>query len=155
MSKTVVTLKTKKPTAIEKHGKTGAVRSTQVGKGRPDLLSPLTEHRISMTMERGAEIYGDRNWEKGLPLGRGLASLLRHIRLWRVGDRTEDHLAQAYWNLHAMIHIEECILLGILPEELNDLPDYTRRTRSKARPARRGSTRQPKSRAARSVVRRR
>jgi hypothetical protein len=40
--------------------------------------------------------------------------------------RDEDHLSAAAWNVLAMIHQEEAVFRGLLPESLmNGLPDYT------------------------------
>lgn len=40
------------------------------------------------------------------------------------GYRDEDHLGAAMWNIHSLIHTEEVIDRGILPKELDDLPNY-------------------------------
>jgi hypothetical protein len=101
---------------------TGAVRDIQVGKGRYDLLSPLALRRIAVHTENGAVKYGDRNWEKGMPLTRFLDSAIRHTYAHLGGDRSEDHLAAAAWNLMACIHTEECIERGTLPKELDNRP---------------------------------
>jgi hypothetical protein len=34
----------------------------------------------------------------------------------------EDHLAAAAWNVMAMIHTEERVAAGLLPDGLDDLP---------------------------------
>lgn len=108
----------------EKHH-TGAVRDTRKGKGRYDLITVIGLKRLAGVYERGAEKYADRNWEKGMPISRFIDSGLRHIFNHIEGLRDEDHLAQAAWNILAAIHIEEMIERGLLPKELNDLPDYT------------------------------
>lgn len=46
----------------------GAVRDMQEGKGRMDLLPPLGLIRLSKHFEQGAKKYGERNWEKGIPI---------------------------------------------------------------------------------------
>lgn len=74
--------------------------------------------------ERGSKIHGVRNWEKGFSMSRGLDSAVRHIFQYIEGMRDEDHLAQAAWNLFAVMHFEEMIQRDLLPAELNDLPDY-------------------------------
>ncbi|MBA3816057.1 MAG: hypothetical protein H0X29_05980 [Parachlamydiaceae bacterium] len=51
-------------------------------------------------------------------MSRILDSALRHINQYREGNRDEDHLAHAFWNLMAAIHFEE------LRPDLNDLPVY-------------------------------
>ena len=60
-----------------------------------------------------------------MPLGRLLDSALRHTQQCLEGvDDGENHAANAAWNLMAFMHIRELIARGILPKELNDLPDY-------------------------------
>ena len=102
---------------------TGSVRDTREGKGRFDLISPVALKRLAIHFENGAKKYGTRNWEKGQPIMRYCDSCIRHIYSFIEGDRSEDHLAAAMWNIHCMIHTEEMINRGILPKELNDIPD--------------------------------
>ena len=85
----------------------GMVRDTREGKGRYDLITPYGLRRLAQVYERGAAKYSDRNWEQGAPFGRFLDSALRHIEqyIMRCGD--EDHLAQAAWNLFAIMHFED------------------------------------------------
>lgn len=103
---------------------TGSQRDSQTGKGRPDLLSPSVLMRDARHMENGSVKYGERNWEKGQPSSRYYGSALRHILLYGEGDRSEDHLAAARWNLAGIIFNEIMIERGLLPAELNDLPSY-------------------------------
>jgi hypothetical protein len=107
---------------------TGARRDTQTGKGRFDLMTPFARQRKAGVYERGAAKYGDRNFEKGMPLSRYLDSALRHINDALRGDVSEDHIAQAAWNLDALMHMQALIALGQLPPELDDLPMYVQRT---------------------------
>lgn len=100
---------------------TKAVRDTREGKGRFDLISPRFLRRLAVVLEKGAAKYGDRNWEKGIPLGRYLDSALRHIANVLDGKRDEDHATQAAWNLHAFIHTAEMIEDGRLPAALDDI----------------------------------
>jgi hypothetical protein len=102
--------------------KTGSVRDTQVGKGRYDLIPPISLRRLAQHYENGARKYGDRNWEKGQPLSRYLNSALRHLQNILEGDTSEDHMAAGAWNLFAIIHTQEMIHRGALPKELDDLP---------------------------------
>lgn len=103
---------------------TGAKRGSQAGKCRPDLTSPFAAERKGHVSARGAEHYGDRNWEKGMNFSRVLASICRHLMGYMQGDTSEDHLAQLGWNVDALLHFEEAVKLGILPPALNDLPRY-------------------------------
>jgi len=86
---------------------TGAHRDTNQGKPRYDLIPVAALKRLALKYQQGAEAYGERNWEKGMPQSRLYESLLRHIFDYRAGDRTEDHLAAAAWNIFALLHFEE------------------------------------------------
>lgn len=87
--------------------KTGAVRSTDALKSRYDLISPIGLRRVAETYAEGATKYGDFNWELGFPIGDILNHAIRHVYLYLSGDRSEDHLAHAGWNLMAAMHSEE------------------------------------------------
>lgn len=86
---------------------TGSVRDTREGKGRFDLLPPGPIIRLAGVYERGAAKYGDHNWQKGQPSSRYVDSALRHLFMYINGARDEDHLAQAAWNLFAIMWNEE------------------------------------------------
>lgn len=102
---------------------TGSVRDTRDGKGRFDLLPTYATKRLAQHFENGAKKYGDRNWEQGQPLSRYLDSALRHTFVYLEGDRSEDHLAAAAWNIMTCIETQHRILSGRLPAELYDLPN--------------------------------
>ena len=97
----------------------GAVREVKAGKGRFDLISPFMLERLAKHYEGGAKIYGDRNWEQGIPFHSLLDSALRHVNNYRKGLRNEDHLIAAIWNLTAAVHFEET-----QREDLVDVPRY-------------------------------
>lgn len=86
--------------------KSGAQRDEQAGKPRYDLIPPASLRRLAELYARGAEKYDDHNWAKGMPTSRILASLLRHVEAYRIGDETEDHLAAVAWNAFAIMHFE-------------------------------------------------
>lgn len=100
---------------------TGSVRDTQAGKGRFDLISIPALRRLARHYENGARKYGDRNWEKGQPLGRYLDSAFRHLTYVLEGNTEEDHASAVSWNLFGYIHTFEGIKSGKLPRELDDL----------------------------------
>lgn len=102
----------------------GCQRDSRKGKGRFDLLSVFALERDAHLLEKGATKYDARNWEKGMPFSRCLDSAIRHIVQYTQGDRVEDHLAGARFNLACIMHYEEMILREILPPELSDLPIY-------------------------------
>lgn len=105
----------------------GAHRDKQTGKGRYDLISVFALREIARVYEDGARAYGDRNYERGMPLSRFLDSAFRHLLQCLEGKDDENHAANAAWNIMGFIHIRELIARGILPKELNDLPDYKER----------------------------
>lgn len=78
--------------------------------------------RLAVHYENGAKKYKDRNWEMGQPMMRCFNSAVRHLYKWVAGHDDEDHLAAAAWNVFAMLHVEEAILLGSLSSEYNDRP---------------------------------
>jgi hypothetical protein len=103
---------------------TGAVRDQRVGKGRMDLLFLGFANAlrvISHHCEKGAEHYGDRNWEHGQSMSWFLDSGGRHLLQWAAGETNEDHLRAAAWNILAALETRERIERGELPEALNDL----------------------------------
>jgi hypothetical protein len=100
-----------KDSGIREEYSTGMRRDTQEGKARHDLLWAegvpydvqfLT--RVAELMARGAEKYGERNWEKARTqeeLDRFVASAARHFAQWIAGDVDEDHGAAVVFNLLA------------------------------------------------------
>ena len=103
----------------------GMVRDRREGKGRYDLISPFALRRLAGVYERGAVKYDERNWEKGAPYCRFLDSALRHIEQYLARETDEDHLAQAAWNLFAIMHFEE---LG--RTDLDDRPKWEREVKT-------------------------
>jgi len=102
-----------------KQSKTGAIRSTEADSVRFDLISPIGLRRLAETYQEGAEKYGDNNWKKGFPASDTLNHTIRHIYLWLLGDRGEDHLAHAAWGLFAVMHFEETN-----PTMIDTTPDF-------------------------------
>ena len=109
---------------VKQEYESGATRDTSTGKGRFDLIPSGPLMRLAKVYERGAVNHGARNWEKGFLLSRCIDSALRHIIQYKDGDHSEDHIAQAVWNLMALMHFEMQIENGNLPKELNDLMTY-------------------------------
>lgn len=104
------------------HMSTGSQRDSREGKGRFDLLPPDAIMRIAQHFEAGAKKYDDRNWEKGQPIGRLMDSGLRHVIKYLRGDRDEDHLAAAGWNILCAMQMEAWIERGEQDYLLADLP---------------------------------
>jgi hypothetical protein len=120
MQQVIEEMESPTPTQPVTQFSTGAVRSTDANSTRYDLISPVGLRRIAETYAEGAAKYGDNNWTKGMPASDTMNHALRHINLWLSGDKTEDHLAHAAWNLIAIMHFEE------LKPDCIDVP--TRRT---------------------------
>ena len=116
-----------------------AIRDTADDKPRPDLISPFAEERQGHWLLMGAKKYAERNWEKGMPFSRCVASLKRHVMKYQQGKRDEDHLAAIMFNAMALIHYEEMIERGLLPVELNDMPKYSPVARLTIRTMRKGT----------------
>ncbi len=98
----------------------GARRDDQSNKLRFDLIPVCALKRLAALYQRGAEKYGEGNYEKGMPFTRVFASLFRHLIAWREGENTEDHLSAIAWNAFSLMHYEELIEQGILSKELDD-----------------------------------
>jgi hypothetical protein len=88
---------------------TGAVRGTDAENVRYDLITPIGLRRLAETCAEGAKKYGDHNWQKGIPASVMLNHAIRHIYLWLEGERSEDHLAHAAWNILGVCHFEEAM----------------------------------------------
>ena len=101
---------------------TGAQRDTYEGKSRLDLISPVFLDRLGILLAKGAVHYGERNWEKGMPLSRLLASAFRHLNQLSDGQEDEDHAIMCTFNLMAYVHTLHRIRTGSLPAGLDDLP---------------------------------
>ena len=93
------------------HFESGAVRS-MMNDVRYDLITPYGLRRLAQTYAEGSVKYGDRNWENGIPLGNLLNHALAHLTQYMAGDKSEDHLAHAVWNLMAIMHFEEVGTMG-------------------------------------------
>lgn len=98
----------------------GAQRGDDTGRTRPDLIPGDALLRIGLRYAAGAEHYGERNFERGIPSSRGLASLERHLQQFKAGDKEEDHLSAIVFNAILLMINEDRIELG----SFKDLPWY-------------------------------
>lgn len=105
---------------------TGSRRDTNEGKPRYDLLSLPALERVAEICRKGAQKYGAQNWRLGQPVSRYYESGLRHLMQWAQGQNDEDHLAQAVWNLMAIMQVEYDVNDGMLDEDLLDHERYDR-----------------------------
>ena len=62
-----------------------------------DLNTAILE--VSKHYEDGCNKYGERNWEKGIPLHCYIDSGVRHYIKWLRGDTDEPHDRAFLWNL--------------------------------------------------------
>lgn len=93
---------------------TGAVRGGDCEDVRYDLISPIALEALARTYAEGAAKRGRNNWENGMPVNDLLNHAIAHIFKFLYGNRDEDHLGHALWNISGAIHS-----LAMWPE-LND-----------------------------------
>ena len=103
---------------------TGAKRQASSGKGTPSLIPGDAILDIAKHFEKGAVMYGGRNWEKGLTLSSILDSLERHLQQEKMGETDEPHARALAWNAIVYLATKIRIEKGILPPELDDMPSY-------------------------------
>lgn len=84
------------------------------------LLTAILE--VSKHYEDGCNKYGDRNWEKGIPLHCYIDSGVRHYLKWLRGDKDEPHDRAFVWNMLGALwtqdHLPELCDLPFQKEEL-------------------------------------
>lgn len=103
----------------------GAKRGETTGRPRPDLIPGCAMLRIGVQYAKGAEHYGARNFEKGIPSSRALEGLERHLQTFKEnGCSDEDELSAIVFNCVLLIMNEERVKSGKLPACLLDLPFY-------------------------------
>ena len=88
----------------------GMRRDLQTGKARYDLIPEPMLTRWAELMMRGAEKYGERNWEKAESeeeLIRFVASAFRHFVQWWRNDTDEDHASAVMFNISAAEMVKE------------------------------------------------
>jgi len=88
---------------------TGMQRDVQKGKARFDLIDKPMLWRWAELMGRGADKYGERNWEKAATedeLNRFKASAERHLQQLLRGDTDEDHAAAVLFNIAGIEHVK-------------------------------------------------
>lgn len=83
----------------------GMNRDITTGKPRYDLIPLPMLKRLAELYARGADKYGDRNWELANSpeeITHFKAAAWRHFAQYMDGDTSEDHLIAAVWNLFAL-----------------------------------------------------
>ena len=79
-----------------------------------DLYTAMLE--VSKHYEDGCNKYGDRNWEKGIPLHCYIDSGVRHYLKWLREDKDEPHERAFLWNMLGALWTQDHL------PELCDLP---------------------------------
>lgn len=102
---------------------TGANRDIRIGKGRFDLLPWDTVRALAIHYELGCNKYGQRNWEKGIPVSKYLDSAARHLGQAILGMDDENHMIAAIWNMFCAYQTILWVQQGKLPKELYDMPN--------------------------------
>jgi hypothetical protein len=108
----------------------GMRRDTDNGKPRFDLILPPDQqynetllYRWAMLMARGADKYGERNWEKSNSIkefNRFKSSLFRHFMQFISNeDDGEDHTSAICFNLNAVTYLMNKLNIDINGEPKN------------------------------------
>lgn len=103
-----------------KEFETGAKREDKEGKGRCDLLPMCALIKLSKHFEKANKDHEERDWEKGMPMHTYIDSALRHIFKYMDGEKSEDHLTAAAWNILAAMWTEEKL------PQMQDIPSRTK-----------------------------
>ena len=73
-----------------------ALRNFQVLRGWDNSTMAL---EVAIHFEEGANKYGERNWQKGIPVIRYIDSGIRHYLKFIRGDKDEPHDRSFCWNV--------------------------------------------------------
>lgn len=97
---------------------TGAKRGTEHADCDLSLIPPEALRAYGRAFAEGAAKYGKHNWLKGFPQTNLLNHAIQHIYNYLSGDKSEDHLGHAMWNIGAAIHQQK------FRPDMIDLPPY-------------------------------
>jgi hypothetical protein len=86
-------------------------RKDDSGKLRYDLIPPDALAALAYVYTIGAKKYDDHNWLKGMKWSRVIAAMMRHMELWRQGEKDDKddgqhHLASVAWCAFALLTYE-------------------------------------------------
>lgn len=110
------TNKTQSPQVAE--FSTGAKRGTDHADCDISLLPPEAVRAWGRAFAEGREKYGTHNWLKGFPQCGVINHALQHLYSYLEGDKSEDHLGHAMWNIGVAIHQQK------YRPDMIDLPPY-------------------------------
>lgn len=85
----------------------GSIRDNDDHKPLVNHLDAYTRLRFGFLLLIGGKKYGKSNWRKGQPTEAGLESLHRHLAMYELGDRGEDHLSAIIFNAQLIMKNEE------------------------------------------------
>lgn len=97
---------------------TGARRGTDHLDCDVSLIPPEAIRAWGRAFAEGKQKYGRDNWLKGFPQMGIINHALQHIFSYLEGDKSEDHLGHAMWNIGVAIHQQAH------RPDLLDLPPY-------------------------------
>lgn len=83
-------------------GDTTVAYSKRKLRNAADVMLELAVH-----FEAGAKKYGERNWEKGIPVSAYIDSAVRHYLKSLRCDTDENHMIAFIWNIVCCIHTVE------------------------------------------------
>ena len=83
-----------------------------------DFATAMLE--VSIHYEQGAAKYGERNWEKGLPVTCYIDSAIRHLLKYIRGDSDEPHDRAFVWNLLCCMWTLEHGFITSEPQEVSN-----------------------------------
>jgi hypothetical protein len=85
----------------------GAHRNNDAGKPKMSLIPHEAFQRVMDRFRAGADVFGPNNWQNGMPLTELYDSANRHLQGWFSGDKSEDHMAAAVWNILCAMWMEK------------------------------------------------
>lgn len=86
--------------------KSGAQRDTNKNKPFVHNLKGYTRLRFGYHMTKGAQKYGDNNWQLGMPEDQYKESIDRHWAQFLNGDNSEDHLSAIIFGINGIMDNE-------------------------------------------------
>jgi hypothetical protein len=101
---------------------------TSVFPARFSLVPAIGLRRLAETCGEGEIKYGQGNWLAGFKQTDLLDHAQAHLNEYIAGDKKEDHLAHAAWNLFVAMHLEETEEEG---STLIDLVTQDKKSRNK------------------------
>ena len=97
---------------------------TDAGKCRMDLLPPVFLEGTACVLTKGAEKYGDRNWEKGMSWSRVFGALMRHLWKWWAAKLLGTNGTDPEWEFSHLWHAGCCLAFLMHYESHADYSSY-------------------------------